>query len=133
MIGCACAYLLNFQITVVFYCVVSLFLIFGYCIVSTFSYFSPLLKSVANKADVDYVMIEEDLEERELFIETLESRFLFLAADARATLRLVFVISFLPCFILQTMVQALLGYRPVLKLKFSFITMGSNVLRWIID
>ncbi|KAK0587652.1 hypothetical protein LWI29_026434 [Acer saccharum] len=51
------------------------------------SYFSPLLKSITNRADVDYVMIEEDLEERELFIATLESRFLFLAADARSTLR----------------------------------------------
>lgn len=51
------------------------------------SYFSPLLKSITNRADVDYVMIEEDLEEREVFIETLESRFLYLAADARSTLR----------------------------------------------
>ncbi|CAN1180256.1 hypothetical protein LINPERHAP2_LOCUS34680 [Linum perenne] len=51
------------------------------------SYFSPLLKSVAKRAEVDYVMIEEDLEEREDFIAALESRFLFLAADARSTLR----------------------------------------------
>ncbi|XP_060969399.1 uncharacterized protein LOC133036712 isoform X3 [Cannabis sativa] len=35
----------------------------------------------------DYAMIEEDLQEREHFIEALESRFLFLAADARSTLR----------------------------------------------
>lgn len=53
-----------------------------------FSYFSPLLKSVTNRADVDYVMIGEDLEERDDLIELLESRFLFLAADARSTLRL---------------------------------------------
>lgn len=32
-------------------------------------------------------MIEEDLQEREDFIAALESRFLFLAADARSTLR----------------------------------------------
>ncbi|XP_031280072.1 uncharacterized protein LOC116138507 isoform X1 [Pistacia vera] len=51
------------------------------------SYFSPLLKSLTNGADVDHVMIEEDLEEREGFIAALESRFLFLAADARSTLR----------------------------------------------
>ncbi|KAJ0048636.1 hypothetical protein Pint_16839 [Pistacia integerrima] len=51
------------------------------------SYFSPLLKSLTNGADVDHVMIEEDLEEREGFIAGLESRFLFLAADARSTLR----------------------------------------------
>ncbi|KAK9278312.1 hypothetical protein L1049_027877 [Liquidambar formosana] len=51
------------------------------------SYFSPLLKSIASRADVDYVAIEEDLEEREDFITLLESRFLFLAADARSTLR----------------------------------------------
>lgn len=33
-------------------------------------------------------MIDKDLEEREEFIEALESRLLFLAADARSTLRL---------------------------------------------
>ena len=32
-------------------------------------------------------MIEEDLEERQDFIAALESRFLFLASDARSTLR----------------------------------------------
>ncbi|XP_062111021.1 uncharacterized protein LOC133822635 isoform X2 [Humulus lupulus] len=51
------------------------------------SYFSPLLKSITKRTDVDYAMIEEDLQEREHFIEALESRFLFLAADARSTLR----------------------------------------------
>ena len=58
-------------------------------IVLLFSYFSPLLKSISRRADVDYAMIEEDLEEREDFISSLESRFLFLAADARSTLRLL--------------------------------------------
>ena len=53
------------------------------------SYFSPLLKSITRRGDVDYAMIEEDLEEREDFISSLESRFLFLAADARSTLRLL--------------------------------------------
>ncbi|CAL9031768.1 unnamed protein product [Prunus brigantina] len=51
------------------------------------SYFSPLLKSIMSRTNVDYAMIEEDLEEREEFLSTLESRFLFLAADARSTLR----------------------------------------------
>ncbi|XP_021907688.1 uncharacterized protein LOC110822002 isoform X2 [Carica papaya] len=51
------------------------------------SYFSPLLKSITQTADLDHLMIEEDIEERESFIAALESRFLFLAADARATLR----------------------------------------------
>ncbi|XVF53715.1 hypothetical protein PTKIN_Ptkin05aG0120800 [Pterospermum kingtungense] len=51
------------------------------------SYFSPLLKSIINKDDVEDVKIEENVEEREAFIEALESRFLFLAADARSTLR----------------------------------------------
>ncbi|CAL1406162.1 unnamed protein product [Linum trigynum] len=51
------------------------------------SYFSPLLKSVMKRPEVDYTMIEEDLAEREDFIAALESRFLFLAADARSTLR----------------------------------------------
>ncbi|WCJ42161.1 hypothetical protein M5689_022987 [Euphorbia peplus] len=51
------------------------------------SYFSPLLKSVVKrKVDVSG-RIDEDLEERESFIAALESRFLFLAADARSTLR----------------------------------------------
>lgn len=51
------------------------------------SYFSPLLKSITNRSEVDYAMIDKDLEERENFIASLESRFLFLAADARSTLR----------------------------------------------
>ncbi|OMO63362.1 hypothetical protein CCACVL1_22409 [Corchorus capsularis] len=51
------------------------------------SYFSPLLKSIINRDDVEGVMIEENFEEREDLIRALESRFLFLAADARSTLR----------------------------------------------
>ncbi|KAK9925690.1 hypothetical protein M0R45_022960 [Rubus argutus] len=51
------------------------------------SYFSPLLKSIMSTTTVDYAMIEEDLEERDQFLSALESRFLFLAADARSTLR----------------------------------------------
>ncbi|PSS08382.1 DNA ligase [Actinidia chinensis var. chinensis] len=51
------------------------------------SYFSPLLKSITKPVDVDYFMIEEDPKERDDFIAILESRFLFLAADARFTLR----------------------------------------------
>lgn len=51
------------------------------------SYFSPLLKSITTRADVDHAVIQEDLEEREDFIAALETRFLFLAADARSTLR----------------------------------------------
>ncbi|KAM7479585.1 hypothetical protein LguiA_027798 [Lonicera macranthoides] len=51
------------------------------------SYFSPLFKSIVKPADVDYFMIEEDPEERDDFIAILESRFFFLAADARSTLR----------------------------------------------
>ena len=34
-------------------------------------------------------MIEEDLEERDQFLSALESRFLFLAADARSTIRFI--------------------------------------------
>lgn len=51
------------------------------------SYFSPLLKSMANHPDVDHTMEGNDVEGRDDFIELLESRFLFLAADARSTLR----------------------------------------------
>lgn len=52
------------------------------------SYFSPLLKSIPNKGGGDRLMIGQDIQVRDGFIESLESRFLFLAADARSTLRL---------------------------------------------
>ncbi|KAK4779148.1 hypothetical protein SAY86_006676 [Trapa natans] len=51
------------------------------------SYFSPMLKSITRGTDVDYAMIGEDLQEREDFLAALESRFFFLAADARSVLR----------------------------------------------
>ncbi|CAF2139775.1 hypothetical protein IGI04_006413 [Brassica rapa subsp. trilocularis] len=53
------------------------------------SYFSPLLKSIPNKGGGggERLMIGEDIEVRDGFIQSLESRFLFLAADARSTLR----------------------------------------------
>ncbi|KAM2978960.1 hypothetical protein FF2_015699 [Malus domestica] len=51
------------------------------------SYFSPLLKSIMSRTNVDYAMVEEDLDKREEFLTVLESRFLFLAADARSTIR----------------------------------------------
>lgn len=51
------------------------------------SYFSPLLKSITNRPDINYIPEREDIEERQDFIVHLESRFLFLAADARSTLR----------------------------------------------
>ncbi|XP_051136718.1 uncharacterized protein LOC127255283 [Andrographis paniculata] len=51
------------------------------------SYFSPLLKSIAQRSEDDHIVIGEDMEQREDFISMLESRFLFLAADARSTLR----------------------------------------------
>lgn len=58
-----------------------------------FSYFSPLLKSVLKRDEVDHFMIGEDPDEREDYISMLESRFLFLAADARSTLRLFYEFS----------------------------------------
>ncbi|CAN8239660.1 unnamed protein product [Cochlearia groenlandica] len=51
------------------------------------SYFSPLLKSIPNKGGGDRLMIGQDIDVRDGFIESLEARFLFLAADARSTLR----------------------------------------------
>ncbi|KAF8090445.1 hypothetical protein N665_0476s0024 [Sinapis alba] len=52
------------------------------------SYFSPLLKSIPNKGGGgERIMIGEDIDVRDGFIQSLESRFLFLAADARSTLR----------------------------------------------
>lgn len=52
------------------------------------SYWSPLLKSITNRGEyTDFSMVEEDLEEREKFMSMLESRFLYLAADAQSTLR----------------------------------------------
>ncbi|RXH77180.1 hypothetical protein DVH24_023454 [Malus domestica] len=38
------------------------------------------------RTNVDYAMVEEDLDKREEFLTVLESRFLFLAADARSTI-----------------------------------------------
>ncbi|KAK7320213.1 hypothetical protein RJT34_04949 [Clitoria ternatea] len=52
------------------------------------SYLSPLLKSIPfTKEDLDRSMIGVDLQLRQQFIAALESRFFFLAADARSTLR----------------------------------------------
>ncbi|XP_042467211.1 uncharacterized protein LOC122050371 [Zingiber officinale] len=51
------------------------------------SFFSPLLKSITRKQEFSFTMADEYIEEREDFIEHLESRFLYLAADARSTLR----------------------------------------------
>lgn len=51
------------------------------------SYLSPLLKSITKGAEFDGFMIEQDFEERDHFVQVLESRFLYLAADARSTLR----------------------------------------------
>ncbi|KAL2342310.1 hypothetical protein Fmac_003595 [Flemingia macrophylla] len=53
------------------------------------SYLSPLLKSIpfTNTSDLDRSMIGVDLRQRQQFIAVLESRFFFLAADARSTLR----------------------------------------------
>ncbi|CAL5074029.1 unnamed protein product [Urochloa decumbens] len=51
------------------------------------SYFSPLLKSIARRPNSDSVVILDDIEERDIFISKLESRFLYLAADARSVIR----------------------------------------------
>ncbi|XP_015696766.2 uncharacterized protein LOC102702971 isoform X2 [Oryza brachyantha] len=51
------------------------------------SYFSPLLKSIAKRPNSDYVDVLDDIEERDIFISKLESRFLYLAADARSIIR----------------------------------------------
>ncbi|XP_062199542.1 uncharacterized protein LOC133901995 isoform X1 [Phragmites australis] len=50
------------------------------------SYFSPLLKSIAKRPISDSVVLD-DIEERDIFISKLESRFLYLAADARSIIR----------------------------------------------
>uniref|UniRef100_I1QPE2 Uncharacterized protein n=1 Tax=Oryza glaberrima TaxID=4538 RepID=I1QPE2_ORYGL len=51
------------------------------------SYFSPLLKSIAKRPNSDYVDALDDIEERDILISKLESRFLYLAADARSIIR----------------------------------------------
>ncbi|KAG2635347.1 hypothetical protein PVAP13_2NG346600 [Panicum virgatum] len=51
------------------------------------SYFSPLLKSIARRPNSDSAVVLDDIEERDLFISKLESRFLYLAADARSIIR----------------------------------------------
>lgn len=51
------------------------------------SYFSPLLKSIAKRPNADSVVALDDMEERDIFISKLESRFFYLAADARSIIR----------------------------------------------
>lgn len=51
------------------------------------SYFSPVLKSIAKRPNTVSVVALDDIEERDLFISKLESRFLYLAADARSVIR----------------------------------------------
>ncbi|XP_010238229.1 uncharacterized protein LOC100824729 isoform X2 [Brachypodium distachyon] len=51
------------------------------------SYFSPLIKSIAKRPNSDSVVALDDIEERDIFISKLESRFLYLAADARSIIR----------------------------------------------
>lgn len=63
---------------------------FAFSYLIYFSYFSPLLKSVTKGTKFDYVMVGEDPEERDEFLSMLESRFLYLAADARSTLRFLY-------------------------------------------
>nr|CAB3457205.1 unnamed protein product [Digitaria exilis] len=50
------------------------------------SYFSPLLKSIARRPNSDSIVVLDNIEERDLFISKLESRFLYLAADARSVI-----------------------------------------------
>ncbi|GFP88465.1 hypothetical protein PHJA_000990200 [Phtheirospermum japonicum] len=73
------------------------------------SYFSPLLKSIIKNAEIDHIMIGDDPGEREDFISKLESRFLFLAADAQSTLR-----GWRPSYR-----KVLLGVRKKLKVQCS--------------
>ncbi|XP_058732381.1 uncharacterized protein LOC131603926 isoform X1 [Vicia villosa] len=51
------------------------------------SYLSPLLKSITLTTPTTTSMVEQDIQLRQQFIATLESRFFYLAADARSTLR----------------------------------------------
>uniref|UniRef100_A0A3Q7FNP8 Uncharacterized protein n=1 Tax=Solanum lycopersicum TaxID=4081 RepID=A0A3Q7FNP8_SOLLC len=80
------------------------------------SYFSPLLKSVTRRTEFDYVMVGEDPEERDDFLSMLESRFLYLAADARSTLR-----GRRPSYR-----EVLLGVREKLTIRFFFICCTST-------
>jgi hypothetical protein len=48
-----------------------------------------LLKSIARRPNSDGVVVLDDIEERDHFISKLESRFLYLAADARFVIRSV--------------------------------------------
>lgn len=51
------------------------------------SYLSPLLKSITLTTATTTTLDEHDIQLRQQFIATLESRFFYLAADARSTLR----------------------------------------------
>lgn len=60
-----------------------------FCMSFVCSYFSPLLKSIAKRPNADSVVALDDMEERDIFISKLESRFFYLAADARSIIRSV--------------------------------------------
>ncbi|XP_047051600.1 uncharacterized protein LOC124657011 [Lolium rigidum] len=51
------------------------------------SYLSPVIKSIAKRPNSVSVVALDDIEERDVFISKLESRFLYLAADARSIIR----------------------------------------------
>lgn len=86
------------------------------------SYLSPLLKSITSSnrvEDVDRAMIGVDLQQRQHFIAALESRFFFLAADARSTLRLLllfiyifFLLLFLHYILILHSFVIRRGWRP---------------------
>ena len=59
----------------------------GFNILLIFQLLQSFAKVKTTRAGVDHAMIQEDLEELEDFIAALESRLLFLTADARSTLR----------------------------------------------
>jgi hypothetical protein len=48
-----------------------------------------VIKSIATRPNSVSVVALDDIEERDAFISKLESRFLYLAADARSIIRLV--------------------------------------------
>ena len=60
-----------------------------FCVSIICSYFSPVIKSIAKRPNSVSVVSLDDIEERDVFISKLESRFLYLAADARSIIRSV--------------------------------------------
>lgn len=115
------------------------FFLFFFLMIITISYWSPLLKSLTlttttTLEDLDRSMIGHDLQLRQQFLAALESRFFFLAADARSTLRFFFLSFFFLLLLLSPFVTCIINSSLFLLLllflhtQFSFAGAGGHLI-----